>query len=493
MTAERTLKAAAVAAWQRDGFLHLPDLLDRDVRERLSRWADEIAASDDDRLLQHHEMTDHGPVLARSEHFATVHPELGPLVSDGPIVRAGGELLGEPIVLYKEKINHKLPGGAGFAPHQDATAYRFVSTHLTCMVAIDDSTIENGCLEVVAGQHHELFIDDGDGCLPQPTESALEWKPIEMRAGDVLWFHSRTPHRSGANTSHSARRALFLTYNASAEGDLRSAYYADKIDQLHNHANGARARVSTIGHFLGRAVAHGASLGETSSNALSNQESPITMTDEVGIADQAQSDQADAGAGSVPWMLLRTAADVANAIIDLYERKGASNYDEAVTQLSHALQCGDHARDRGATTETIVAAFLHDIGHLLVDEHDGHGDFLNRDLHHEDVGARFLANWFGPSITEPIRLHVPAKRYLCAVDSGYHDGLSLASVRSLEVQGGPMSNDEVAEFRAAQGSDTAVELRRWDDLAKVADASTSSLDSVRALIESVVRISAPTS
>ena len=118
---------------------------------------------------------------------------------------------------------------------------------------------------------------------------------------------------------------------------------------------------------------------------------------------------------------------------------------------------------------------------------------MNRDLHHEDVGARFLANWFGPSITEPIRLHVPAKRYLCAVDSGYHDGLSLASVRSLEVQGGPMSNDEVAEFRAAQGSDTAVELRRWDDLAKVADASTSSLDSVRALIESVVRISAPTS
>jgi phosphonate degradation associated HDIG domain protein len=462
MTAEGTLNATSIEAWQRDGFVHLPALLGPDIRDCLSRWADEIAASDDDRVLQHHEMTDNGPVLARSEHFATVHPELGPLVRDGQIVRAGRELLGEPIVLYKEKINHKLPGGAGFAPHQDATAYRFVGMHLTCMVAIDDSTIENGCLEVVAGQHHELFTDDGDGCLPPSTERALDWRPIEMRAGDVLWFHSRTPHRSSANGSHRARRALFLTYNAAAEGDLRSAYYADKIEQLHNRAGGKRARVSTIGHFLGRAV-----------------------------PDEGRSDLPDIGAGSVPWMRLQTAADVADAIIDLYERKGASNYDEAVTQLSHALQCGDRALDRGATTEEVVAAFLHDIGHLLVDEHDGHGDFLARDLHHEDVGARFLANWFGPSITEPIRLHVPAKRYLCAVDPGYHDGLSLASVRSLDVQGGPMSNDEVAEFLAAEGSATAVELRRCDDLAKVADASMSSLDSFRALIESVVTIQAP--
>lgn len=475
MTSDRILAAAVLEQWRLDGFVHLPGLLGPDVRDHLSRWADEIAGSDDGRLLQHDEMTVHGPAVARSEHFATVHPELGSLIGAGAIVDAGAELLGEPIVLYKEKINHKLPGGAGFAPHQDATAYKFVGTHLTCMIAIDDSTIENGCLEVVAGHHHELLVDDGDGCLPPSTECSLDWSSVEMRAGDVLWFHSRTPHRSASNSSPYARRALFLTYNAASEGDLRSAYYADKIDRLHNHVGDDRTRVSTIGHFLGRSVSH-----------RPPHETGPDMTDEL-----ATSERSDDAGGSVPWMQLRTASDVATAIVDLYERRGSSNYDESVTQLSHALQCGSQAIDGGAGAEAIVAAFLHDIGHLLVDEHDGNGDFLDRDLRHEDVGARFLANWFGPSITEPIRLHVPAKRYLCAIEPAYHDGLSAASVRSLDVQGGPMNHDEVDAFRRTDGHETAVELRRWDDRAKEADASTASLDTFRTLIESVATTPVP--
>jgi len=474
---ERPVPSASVRQWHRDGFLHLTDSLDPAVCEALSDWSDEVAGSDDERFLQHREMTDDGPVLARSEHFATIHPGFGSLVGDGVIARLGEQLIGEPIVLYKEKINHKLPGGAGFAPHQDATAYRFVGTHLTCMVAIDDSTIENGCLEVVAGCHHELLVDDGDGCLPASAERALKWQPVEMRAGDVLWFHSRTPHRSGSNTSTRSRRALFLTFNAAAEGDLRSAYYADKINRLHHHTGAERARVSTIGHFLGRSADDA-----TDQSSTSNNTGASTMTDDHATASLSPD--------RVPWMQLRTAADVASAITDLYERKGASNYDEAVTQLAHALQCGNLAMESGATSATIVAAFLHDIGHLLVDEHDSNGDFLARDLHHEEVGARFLANWFGPEVTEPIRLHVAAKRFLCATDSSYHDGLSAASVRSLEVQGGPMTDDEVAAFRANEGFETAVDLRRWDDGAKLSDASTPSLDTFGTFIESLASVSA---
>ncbi|MFT4657465.1 MAG: phosphonate degradation associated HDIG domain protein [Candidatus Aldehydirespiratoraceae bacterium] len=479
MTAERLVPDASIKQWHRDGFLHLTDFLDPALSDALSDWSDDVAGSDDERVLQHHEMTDDGPVLARSEHFATLHPGFGSLVGDGVIARLGGELIGEPIVLYKEKINHKLPGGAGFAPHQDATAYRFVGTHLTCMIAIDDSTIENGCLEVAAGCHHELLVDDGDGCLPPSAERALNWRPLEMRAGDVLWFHSRTPHRSGSNTSSRSRRAVFLTFNAAAEGDLRSAYYADKIDRLQRHVGAQRARVSTIGHFLGRSADDATDHENTSNNT-----GATTMTDDLTTASLTRN--------RVPWMELRSAADVASAITDLYERKGASNYDEAVTQLAHALQCGNLAMESGATSATIVAAFLHDIGHLLVDEHDGNGDFLARDLHHEEVGARFLANWFGPEITEPIRLHVPAKRFLCATDSGYHDGLSAASVRSLEVQGGPMNDDELAAFRASEGFETAVDLRRWDDGAKLSDASTPSLDTFATLIESVASVSTTT-
>lgn len=476
MTAERLLHGASIQQWHRDGFLHLTNFLDPAVIGVLSDWSDEVAGSDDQRVLQHHEMTDDGPVLARSEHFATLHAGFGSLVGDGMVARFGGELIGEPVVLYKEKINHKLPGGAGFAPHQDATAYRFVGTHLTCMIAIDDSTIENGCLEVVAGCHHELLVDDGDGCLPASAENALEWRPVEMRTGDVLWFHSRTPHRSASNASSRSRRALFLTFNAAAEGDLRSAYYADKINRLQRHVSAGRARVSTIGHFLGRSADD-----STNQTKIPSNTGATTMND-ISDVDSLSPDR-------VPWMHLRTAADVASAIEDLYERKGASNYDEVVTQLDHALQCGNLAMESGAKPATIVAAFLHDIGHLLVDEHDGNGDFLARDLHHEEVGARFLANWFGPEVTEPIRLHVPAKRFLCATDPGYHDSLSAASVRSLEVQGGPMTDAELVEFRTADGFETAVDLRRWDDGAKLPDSSTPSLDTFATLIESVARVS----
>ena len=193
-----------------------------------------------------------------------------------------------------------------------------------------------------------------------------------------------------------------------------------------------------------------------------------------------------AASGGPAWRELETPAQVADAIIDLYSRRGGSNYDEVVTQTSHSLQCGQLAADAGSTGAAIAAAFLHDIGHLLVGEQDDRDDFLDRDLRHEEVGARFLANWFGPDVTEPIRLHVPAKRYLCAVEPSYHDGLSEASVRSLVLQGGPMSSEEAAEFERRDGYDIAVELRRWDDGAKIDGASTASLGSFRDVVESVV-------
>ncbi|MEM8745335.1 MAG: HD domain-containing protein [Actinomycetota bacterium] len=201
----------------------------------------------------------------------------------------------------------------------------------------------------------------------------------------------------------------------------------------------------------------------------------------------SSTDSTDPG-GLIAWRDLATPAEVADAIFDLYRRRGESNYDEVVSQTSHAAQCGQLALDDGANAPTIVAAFLHDIGHLLAGEHDDRDDFLERDLRHEEIGARFLSNWFGPEVTEPIRLHVPAKRYLCAVDRDYHAGLSEASVRSLVLQGGPMSPSEVIAFEKLDGRDRAVALRRWDDGAKVDGASTVSLATFRDLVESVASV-----
>ncbi len=246
---------SALEHWERDGFVHLPELIADDVRAQLAVWADEISSGDDSTgypgIMHHWEATETGNVLARSENFARTHAGIVALTSSGSLLDSGAELLGESLVLYKEKLNHKLPGGAGFAPHQDATAYKFVDRHVTCMIAIDDATVANGCLELAAGHHGSLLPTDGDGCIEPSVAQQLGFVPVEMQRGDVLWFDSRAPHRSGPNTSSMPRRALFLTFNSAAQGDLRDAYYADKRSHLAQANTTTHSRVSTIGHFQG--------------------------------------------------------------------------------------------------------------------------------------------------------------------------------------------------------------------------------------------------
>lgn len=255
-----------LAEWERNGYLHTTAMFDAATLHSLKEWTAAIAAvrpgpEEDNPVLQHFEATTNGAVLARSENFTPRLSGLHELVTSGPIAQAAAKLMGEPALLYKEKINYKYPGGAGFEPHQDATAYKFVDLHITCMVAVDPATTNNGCLEVAGGYHRSLLPTDGDGCIDPAEASTLPFVPVPMAAGDVLWFHSRTPHRSADNRSDSPRRALFLTFNAAAEGDLRTAYYQDKIEQLRQFAHRSptapeRARVSTIGHFRGAEPSH---------------------------------------------------------------------------------------------------------------------------------------------------------------------------------------------------------------------------------------------
>ena len=152
-----------------------------------------------------------------------------------------------------------------------------------------------------------------------------------------------------------------------------------------------------------------------------------------------------------------------DALLAYMQENGGTNYDDNVTQLEHALQTAALAKSAGGTSTQVCSALLHDLGHLLVNEHDGEGDFLQEDLNHEEVGATYLEPFFPPEVTVPIALHVPSKRYLCTVDANYYNGLSAASKRSFEVQGGQMSDSEKAAFENTPHLDFAVQLRRWDD------------------------------
>jgi len=163
-------------------------------------------------------------------------------------------------------------------------------------------------------------------------------------------------------------------------------------------------------------------------------------------------------------------------LANMMERHGSALYGgEAVTQLQHALQCAQLAEEEGAPPALITAALVHDIGHLLEDDFED-APRHDADRRHEELGDAFLAKWFGPDVTEPVRLHVAAKRYLCAAEPGYFDGLSPASRHSLMLQGGPMSETEVAEFEAGPHAEGAVRLRRWDDRGKDPNMKTAALD-----------------
>ncbi len=249
------LSADQRSEWGRAGWLVLPRALDQATMIGLSRWVDEIEASAAaaESGLHHFEQTDDGPAIARSEDFDGRHEGLTVFMRRGVISEILGELFGEPAMLFKEKINYKQPGGAGFAPHQDATAYRFGDHHISVMVPIDPATVASGCLWFAPG--HDLgVIDHHAGRIDDRWVDAAEWVPVETEPGDLVFFDSYAPHRSDTNRSTRARRALYLTYNAASDGDQRARYYADKRRELAETPAGERVRISINDDFLGRPV-----------------------------------------------------------------------------------------------------------------------------------------------------------------------------------------------------------------------------------------------
>jgi len=178
---------------------------------------------------------------------------------------------------------------------------------------------------------------------------------------------------------------------------------------------------------------------------------------------------------------------VAEEVRALYGRLGSAAYfGERVSMTEHGLQAAHFARVQGASDQLVVAALLHDVGHLLEEVPEAIEEWVS-DSRHEELGARWLAQRFAAEIAEPVRLHVPAKRYLCAVDPHYFARLSTASVHTLKLQGGPMSAAEVARFEQEPHHREAVRLRQWDDQGKVAGLLTAPLQAYTALIDSLAR------
>ncbi len=200
----------------------------------MGRWTDELLARPErpgaEMLYREKSLRDGAAkVVQRIENFCPHHPTFDALVH-GRLLRAVEALLGGPAVLFKDKINFKESGGAGFEPHQDQQAgwSVFAPMFVTAMVAIDDANLQNGCLEMAdAPRLGGLIGEEWTPLTPQQMR-AFELIPVPTAPGDVLFFDSYAPHGSAPNLTDHGRRILYLTYNLASDGDHRAQYFADK-------------------------------------------------------------------------------------------------------------------------------------------------------------------------------------------------------------------------------------------------------------------------
>ncbi len=216
--------------WNRNRYLHIRDSLAPRVAESLLSWTEELGAWPEvpGKWMKYFEAP---RLLCRVENFIPYHEGLRAFLTDDTMMKIVSELMGEEAVLFKEKINFKLPGGNGFTAHQDAPAFTTFGQkyHITLMVAVDACNPANGCLEVVNGfECGDLLEQAEDGTIAPHVEQSLKWAPVLMNPGDLLFFDSYLPHRSAANRSDSPRRALYVTYNKRSEGSVRDDYFSQK-------------------------------------------------------------------------------------------------------------------------------------------------------------------------------------------------------------------------------------------------------------------------
>ena len=224
-----------VDVFRRDGFVVVPGLFDEAEIREISAWTDDLQGRPEEpgRCMMYFEQSLLRPgerVLQRIENFCPFHAGFAALCDGEKLRGSVSRLIGEPAVLFKDKINFKLPGGDGFKPHQDQQAgwSTYADLFVTAMVSIDDTTAENGCLELAAGHHTRGLL--GDEWKPLTADDMRRFGAVRVptRAGDVVFFDSYTPHASEANLTAERRRVLYITYNRLSAGDQRERYYADK-------------------------------------------------------------------------------------------------------------------------------------------------------------------------------------------------------------------------------------------------------------------------
>ncbi|CAG8402982.1 unnamed protein product [Penicillium salamii] len=228
------LSTEQLQSFQDRGYLMVRGFFTPKELAQLQQWASEVhdfPCTPDVPWMPYQEVNSWGQrVLCRTENFANSHSGLNGFLRGKRAASLLHQLAGEEMILFKEKINYKLAGSGGFAPHIDANAYTHVKNikHLIILAAVDEMSAANGGLEVVDGSHQIEIPLGEDRCITSDWVESNVWTPAELESGDLLVFGSYLAHRSGANVSPKDRRAIYATYNCVTEGNLHEQYYSDR-------------------------------------------------------------------------------------------------------------------------------------------------------------------------------------------------------------------------------------------------------------------------
>jgi hypothetical protein len=228
------LSKQQVEQFHRDGFLLVRGLYNAEEMQAISAWTDEVSGAPETpgKTMMYFETSakDDSRILSRIENFVPYHDGFGELITRRRMLHAVDDLNGEPSVLFKDKINFKLPGADGFKEHQDVQAGwdDYADLHITAMIAIDETNEANGSLEVIAGMHKQGVLGEMWAPLTDENTSNVPYEAVHCKPGDALFFDSYAPHRSSPNKTDQARRVLYITFNKASDGDHRAQYYADK-------------------------------------------------------------------------------------------------------------------------------------------------------------------------------------------------------------------------------------------------------------------------
>lgn len=229
------LTRAEREAFETEGYLFLPGFLSPAETARMVAAVDHIqaAAEAPGKYMKYYEDSLLQPgrrVLNRVENFVPYYDALAAIVNGEAVLGRLSALFGERAVLFKDKINFKLPGGGAFEAHQDVQAGwdTYAQFYINISITVDETTIENGCLEIAKWRHRREMIGKMWEPLTEAETADIRFEPVPTRPGDCIIFDSYIPHRSAPNLTDTPRRVIYATYNGISEGDHRAQYYADK-------------------------------------------------------------------------------------------------------------------------------------------------------------------------------------------------------------------------------------------------------------------------